>query len=283
MFRQLKTLFFITLAVCVLSVSALAQSVTEGKQVAQYDVYAGGVHALKANLAIDQSAQDKYSLSLQAKTYGLLGKMAPWEGRFETNGWRDKIDMPQKHTAATTWRKSKEVKTYSYNQDGSFGAYTVQDKSNEGKPKKVDPKLTEKTTDVLTATLNTMKTIAETGECSGEKDVFDGKRRYTLVFKQQKKVYLDSSRWNVYKGLAIECTAEVKPVAGKWREKPRGWMSIQEQGREKGTLPTIWFAKVTEGQPAVPVKVRVKTSYGTLFMHMTSYRDSKKHLTLAKK
>ncbi len=271
------------MGVWIMSASAFAQTLPNGQQQAQYDVYAGGVHALKANLDIDQSVPDKYSLSLEAKTYGLLGKMAPWEGKFESTGWRGKIDQPSEHKATTTWRKSEEIKTYKYNKDGSFAQYTIKDKSNDGKPKKVDPKLVEQTTDVLTATLNTMKKIGETGQCSGEKDVFDGKRRYTLVFKQKKQVYLDSSRWNVYKGLAVECTAEVKPIAGKWREKPRGWMSIQEQGREKGTLPTIWFAKVSEGQPAVPVKVRVKTAYGTLFMHMTSYRDGNKHLTLAKK
>jgi len=57
-------------------------------------------------------------------------------------------------------------------------------------------------------------------------------------------------------------------------------MSIQEQGRERGTMPTVWFAKVQEGQVAVPVKVRVKTDYGTLFMHLTDYQSAGKKMTL---
>lgn len=50
-------------------------------------------------------------------------------------------------------------------------------------------------------------------------------------------------------------------------------MSIQEQSRENGSLPTVWMAKMTEDAPAVPVKIRVKTDYGTLFMHLVRYEN----------
>jgi hypothetical protein len=59
------------------------------------------------------------------------------------------------------------------------------------------------------------------------------------------------------------------PDGGKWYQKPRGWLSIQEQGRQKGSLPTVWMAKVNKTGPALPVKIRVVTDYGTLFMHLT--------------
>ena len=83
-------------------------------------------------------------------------------------------------------------------------------------------------------------------------------------------------------GPAVACTVEVKPIAGKWHEKPRGWMSIQEQGREKGTMPTVWFAQMAAGEPAVPVKIRVKTEYGALFMHLTSYQGAGHTLKIAR-
>lgn len=270
------------LVLAVFAVPAFAETTTQ-QQKMQYDVYAGGIHALQANLNIDLLNKDQYELELVAKTYGLLGKLAPWEGVFATNGWsKDNTHKPKLHTATTTWRNEAEIKKYHYNQNGSFKEFTLKDDSNDGSPKKVDDELTQGTSDVLTATLNTMQSIAQGNECSGETDIFDGKRRYTLVFKQQKEVVLEASRWNIYAGPAIECTVEVKPVAGKWYEKPRGWMSIQEQGRERGKIPTVWFAKISENQPAVAVKVRVKTSYGTLFMHMTSYQNGNNKLTLAK-
>jgi len=262
---------------------ALAET-DSNQQKMQYDVYAGGIHALQANLDIDRSEKGRYAIELQAKTYGLLGKLAPWEGTFFSKGWaKEGANKPQLHSSTAIWRKEAELKKYHYKKDGSFKEYTLKDDSNDGSPKKVDDELTQGTSDVLTATLNTMEAVAKGQECSGKTDIFDGKRRYSLVFKQKKEVVLESSRWNVYAGPAIECTVEVVPGAGKWYEKPRGWMSIQEQGRERGKIPTVWLAQITEGQPAVPVKVRVKTSYGTLFMHMTSYETENNTLTLPKK
>lgn len=281
--RPLHLLGITLSAVVVLSSAKLAHAAKPMEthpQTIQYDVYAGGIHALKSDLNIKLDRKnERYDLSLTAKTYGLLGKMAPWKGTFETVGWKKGNGYnPEQHKATTTWRGEDEIKAYSYNKDGSFKSYAVTDDKNKGQPRKVDSKLTQGTSDVLTATLSVMQNIAATGKCTGSTDVFDGKRRFKLIFKEKGKVNLTSSRWNVYEGEAVECTAEVKPVAGKWHEKPRGWMSIQEQGRERGTMPTVWFAKIKEGEPAVPVKVRVKTSYGTLFMHMTKYQSGNKVL-----
>ena len=161
-----------------------------------------------------------------------------------------------------------------------LNAYSIKDDSNDGSPRDVDDELTQGTSDVLSATLHIMQSVAADGKCSGTSEVFDGKRRYKLVFNHKKEVQLEKSLWNLYEGPAIECTAEVQPVAGKWHKKPRGWLSIQEQGRERGTMPTVWLAQMDENQPAVPVKVRVKTAYGTLFMHMTGYEGGDKKLAL---
>lgn len=252
----------------------------KGQQLVQYDVYAGGIHALKSNLDVNVKGNKRYSLALTAKTYGLLGKLAPWEGKFESYGWKDKTFKPELHQSTAIWREEKEIKKYSYNKDGSFKSYSIKDDENDGSSKQVDDKLTQGTSDVLTATLNTMQAITKTGKCEGATEVFDGKRRFKMIFKEKKQVELEATRWNLYSGPAIECSVEVQPIAGAWYKKPRGWMSIQEQGRERGTMPTVWFAKMAEGEPAIPVKVRVKTSYGTLFMHMTKYETSKKILAL---
>jgi len=261
--------------------SPRAEMIT-GQQNMQYDVYAGGIHALQSNLAIDLSNKNTYSVNLKAKTYGLLGKMAPWAGTYFTKGWSGDSFKPEQHIAASTWRGQEETKEYRYNKDGSFGGYNVTKDNKKPVTKNVGAELTDNTSDLLSATLNTMQAIATKGKCEGSSEIFDGKRRFKLIFKQVQKVEMSASRWNVYEGSAIECTAEVEPITGKWHEKPRGWLSIQEQGRERGTMPTIWLAQITDGQPAVPVKMRVKTSYGTLFMHMTKYETAGKTLTLKK-
>ena len=265
---------------------SLAQSPDEvpavkpNQQRMQYDVYAGGIHALQAKLDMDLSEKDRFDIHLWAKTYGLLGKLAPWHGTFESHGWQGKTNKPQLHKSTAVWRGEEDIKEYKYAKDGKFLEYRLTDDENDGSPREVDDKLTQNTSDVLTATLNTMQAIAGGSKCEGETEIFDGKRRYKLIFKHKGEVTLEASRYNVYAGPAVECSAEVEPMAGKWHDKPRGWLSIQEQGRELGKIPTVWFAQITEGQPAVPVKVLVKTSYGTLFMHITDYEGGEKKLTL---
>jgi hypothetical protein len=276
-----KFLILLTLGFCLVGIENVQAADKNNTQKMQYDVYAGGIHALKASLNIDQSKKNRYEISLAAQTFGLLGRLAPWQGLFKSKGWdTSKGFVPELHQSVAIWRKEEEIKKYHYKKNGKFAGYSLKDDSNDGSLKKVDNKLTQGTSDVLTATLNTMQSIVAHNKCEGSTEVFDGKRRFEMIFKEKRKVELTASRWNVYSGPAIECSVEVAPVAGKWREKPRGWMSIQEQGRERGTMPTVWFAQMEEGQVAIPIKVKVKTSYGTLFMHLTHYETAGQKIAL---
>jgi len=270
-------------AVVLFAVGAKAQSASTSAHVqkAKYSVYAGGLHALDVNLTTDLSAKERYSVNMDAKTYGMLNKLAPWQGTFKTNGWKGDVFKPEKHKSTATFRGEGDSKTYSYGKDGSFKKFTLVE-NGKVKSDTPDKKLTNGTTDILTSTLNTLREIGAGKGCSGSDEIFDGKRRFKLSFKQVRETTLEQTKYNAYAGKAVECTAVVEPVAGEWHEKPRGWASIQEQGRSKGSLPTVWFAAVEEGKPAIPVKVRVKTDYGTLFMHLTQYQSAGKKMTSKK-
>ena len=282
-------------ALCVMSAImfegvALAQPATSsassnaGVQKMEYDVYAGGFHVMAADLTVDAAKKKNYLLRLEGYTRGFLGKVANWKGVFETKGWynpKTGSATPEKHLSRTDFTGEMELKEYFYNKDGTFREYRIKNEEEDGSAKPVEAELTSNTTDALTATLTTMNNVARKGKCEGSEEVFDGKRRYRREFVHKGEVELKGGEYNVYNGPAVECTVEVKPLAGKWHEKPRGWMSIQEQGRERGTMPTVWLAKVADGQPAIPVKIRVKTQYGTLFMHLTRYQGPQKTLQLA--
>lgn len=246
----------------------------DGKQEMVYEVYAGGIHALQATLSVDTTQPDRYDIELFAKTRGLLGKLAPWHGTFESHGWRSRTDLrPELHRSTAVWRGEKETKTYRYNYDGSFAGLTI---SETGKPDQIqrpDEALTNQTTDALTSTLQALMRVTHEQTCAHSADVFDGKRRFTQAFIQKNQEQLIPSRYNIYDGLSVVCSVEIIPKGGAWHKKPRGWMSIQEQGRQKGTMPTVWMAQVKPGMPAVPIKILVKTNYGTLFMHLAEYKS----------
>jgi len=225
---------------------------------------------------IDLTQDGRYTLVMDAKTRGFLSSLIPWEGTFESHGWILNADkyQPEKHQSTAQWRKEVDIKEYLYNKDGSFKSLRITDEKRDNELREVEDELTNGTVDALTATLQMLKTYNKTGKCEGESDVFDGKRRFKQLFKHEESLTLEASKYNIYKGEAAQCVVEVVPVAGAWHKKPRGWLSIQEQGRERGTMPTVWIGQMAEGEPAIPIKIRVKTAYGTLFMHLAEYQNA---------
>lgn len=240
-----------------------------------YDVYAGGIHAVEAEVIIDTSKPGRYSISMGGHTRGFLGSIAPWNGIFESHGWTggEGEYQPELHKSTTTWRDETEIKEYKYTKDGGFQELIITDHDKAPRREEVEAELTQGTTDAFSAALASFNAVATDQNCEGSYEVFDGKRRFEQVFVQKDLVDLESSKYNIYEGPAARCTVEVKPVAGEWHKKPRGWMSIQEQGRKKGTMPTVWMAKINDNGPAVPVKVFVKTEFGGLYMHLTEYHN----------
>lgn len=266
--KHLTLIFFGLFALTGLSPKASAAGTT-----LYYEVYAGGVNALQARLDLDTSP-DNFQTALTANTKGFLGVLAPWRGQYITGGFlKSGKPMPLKHTAESVWRDEVETKTYSYNKAGQFQDLKIVEEGKDKSPKKIDNTLTKDTVDILSATLNTMMQTADTGECKGTSDIFDGKRRFGLTFTPTGTEELTSSRYNIYNGVAAKCDVEITPKGGKWHEKPRGWLSIQEQGRQRGALPAIWLGQISPDLPAVPVKVRVKTQFGTLFMHLIDVQN----------
>jgi hypothetical protein len=270
---------FLIAVFCWIMAGAPPVQANEGR-ILTYDVYAGGIHALDAHLTIEKSAKT-YAVELTSATHGFLGTLAPWSGTFESAGWflPGGVVRPKEHVSESVWRGEAERKTYHYDSAGKFLSYKVVEGGKDKTPKIVEKKLTEGTTDLLSATLGVMKSLAAGQSCKGKSKIFDGDRNFDLVFHPDGEEVLKKSEYNIYEGSAQICTVEVIPKDGKWRKKPRGWLSIQEQGRKKGALPTIWMAPVAQEKPGeifVPVKIRVKTDYGTLFMHLTSIENLEK-------
>ncbi len=226
---------------------------------------------------------------MDAHTRGFLASLIPWKGTFESHGWalKDKTEnatqfRPEIHKSTTSWRKKIDIKEYIYNKDGTFKSLKITDEYHVGKAREVEKELTDQTTDVLSATLQVLSDYNKTGECKGQAEVFDGKRRFKQEFQHQQETELTSSKYNLFSGKAAQCSVEVTPIAGAWHKKPRGWLSIQEQGRDQGTMPTVWIGKINEDGPAIPIKVRIKTAYGTLFMHLAEYNNGD-HTMVAEK
>jgi hypothetical protein len=238
-------------------------------RIATYHVYAGGVRVIEAPLTLRLEG-GRYQLDLSAATQGFLGRLVPWRGTFSSQGVRrgDALSV-RTHRSTSTWRGEEDWAKYEYNAAGHLRSLVLHKDGREEKPP-IDPKLTHGTADILTATMRMLLAMPKTGLCQGQSDVFDSRRRFGLIYTPLGADELKKSRYTFYQGPTVTCTVEVVPKGGAWHKKPRGWLSIQEQGRKAGSLPTLWVAKVDPSLPPLPVKIRIKTDYGTLFMHLAS-------------
>ena len=245
-------------------------------QIMHYDVYAGGIHAMTGRLRLEQD-KASYNVELEASTIGFVKKMAPWSGIFTTNGWmlgKNRV-QPEKHVSASTWKGETEKKVFKFLKSGGFKSYEVTENGKNRTPEKNESvSIPKDVSDILSATLKVMDKLGAGGNCADSSVIFDGDRTFKMVFAGSSTEQLPKSSYNIYAGPAAACTIEVKPYDGKWHKKPRGWLSLQEQGRKAGTMPTVWFTKLSpkSGALYIPVKVSMKTDYGTLVMHLTSYQ-----------
>lgn len=235
---------------------------------ATYGIYTGGFHVVDLE-GVFTIAEDGYSMTMDAKTIGLLGRLAPWAGVLQTTGLytQDGTPIPQAHSFASTWKGKVETTQFTYDSKGNFAGKVYTDEDGNIHTDAHDETLSDGTVDMLTA-LHRSLLAAKNGECSASVPSFDGKRRYNMVFHSDGMGQIRENRYSVYHGPAEICTIEIEPDGGKWREKPRGWMSLQEQSKGEGQLPRLWYAKMQGMEMPIPVKFMIKTNYGTMLMHL---------------
>lgn len=236
----------------------------------KYDVYAGGFKALNAELTMDLDPK-AYDMALKAQTQGMIGNLFPWEATYATSGHAENgTPLPSMHTSRSSWKKNEKVTEMQYGPKGTLLKTTTREDNKTKVKKDFEPDMTKDAVDMLTGALQMMQNTGMTDQCAGSFPVFDGKRRFDIELKDDGKDTLAKSKYSAFRGEAIRCTVKVKPVAGfKKKDQNRGWLAVQNHTEERNKPPTIWFAKLEENGPMVPVRMEIASSYGSVVAHLT--------------
>lgn len=236
---------------------------------ADYALYGSGLHLLdiKSTLGI---YDDAYDISMAARTYGMLERFAPWRGTLSSKGQITDSPVPKTYTFDSVWKGDSEITDFIYDNDGNLLKEIVTENGRIKEEKTPDPELAKDTIDMFSTMIVPVLALEKTDSCESIVPAFDGKRSFNLKFTDAKKDNISSSKYSVYEGDAIACDVEVEPLKGKWHDKPRGWMSVQEQAKGKGKLPRMWFAKPEGIDHYIPVRVVIHTNYGAMVMHLTN-------------
>ncbi|MBE6454775.1 MAG: DUF3108 domain-containing protein [Alphaproteobacteria bacterium] len=173
-------------------------------------------HHFKVNLGTFDAAEAKFSYSLSPHTYsvnsiistsGLFHTLYPFQAKYSTSGKikKDQLQTTDYHYSSQS-RFNSRSKELIYNEDG-IPIYQINTKNNKSKKRKIENSQHHKgTTDLQTVFAALTKQYNELKFCDSRMEVFDGKRRFDVIFKDEGQEYISACANGAFSGKASKCS-----------------------------------------------------------------------------
>ena len=254
---------------------AAAAPPQSGRIGVDYRFYVGGLNFLALHVAADL-APGRYTLATRAQTQGIADTLAPFSGVSRAEGAIEGgRPRPSLYTASSDSIFGKRRIRMDY---AAAGPPKVEaeppDEDDDRDP--VPEKLRAGTVDPLSAGL--VSALAQSAiaardgavdaplSCPASVPVYDGRRRYDLVFTAAGEEILKTSHEAAYGGPAIVCRMEVKRLAGfshRW---------LREEQRKPSPPSRIWLARLGPERVVLPVRLESRTQWGAAIAHLERLR-----------
>jgi Protein of unknown function (DUF3108) len=232
-----------------------------------YTAYAGGIEVLSFDLLLDLPG-DRYSVDLEGETQGLIGALFSWRTRSSAQGGLEASGpRPDIFRSSGEWRGEARRVVLDWDGDGGLAAI-VEPAVEEEEREPVPPELLAGVLDPLSAMVGAISHAA--GPCAGTLPVFDGRRRYDLVFRQAGRRVLGDSGYSAFAGEALVCEVAFEMLAGGTREDRR-----RARERDEPRPPAqVLLAPVIEGMPPLPVRIEAEGRLGSFILHLDRVGDA---------
>ncbi|WP_455178678.1 DUF3108 domain-containing protein [Azospirillum melinis] len=234
---------------------------------ATYRVFVGGVTALDVNATLDV-AGDRYRIAVSAVTGGTIGRLFSWRTDSESDGHVRGADFrPDSHRQTSLLRGEPRNVTLTYGPQGDVST-SVTPPADKDDREPVPPDLQRGTLDPLTAVLDLLFAVGASEGCDRSLPVFDGRRRYDMVFSEVGRRIVDPSRYSIFSGVAQQCRVSYKPVAGYARSSSGGRFWQRNNPADRPPV-NLWLAPVAAGSPPLPVRLETDSDFGSVVVHLT--------------
>ncbi len=151
--------------------------------------------------------KDNYLVSSEVKTSGLFDTLYPFRAEYATTGKINGKNLETRsYKYASKSRFSRRTKELVYNESGQ-PVYRLSSKN--GKEKRVDIEQSAEykgTTDLQTVFAELARQYNELGFCAARMEVFDGKRRFDVIFEDQGRENLSKAEDFPFEGEAAKCS-----------------------------------------------------------------------------
>lgn len=246
-----------------LSLASVAPAAADGGARLQYDVWAGGVRILEAEITL-RTQGERYRMEMEAELVGPPSWVEEYklesfsEGRLGEAGPEPAIyrleseEGDDDHWVQLTYAGSLPI----VEADTNLERKRREPVSDAQKQGAIDP---------LTGLLSLVLQAATYGNCEGTVPVFDGRRRFDVNLTDAGAGEVAKSRLNAYEGSTQRCTVSLKPIAG-----------YRYSGRDKAQFPenvVLQAAEIVSGLPPLPVRLDTEIEYGALILHLVDYEE----------
>jgi hypothetical protein len=262
------------LAVSLLTAPALANEPVVKPAVAlDYRIYIGGLEALDATATIGADSQH-YDVEIKAVTAGAIGRMIPWVVHIGSKGnvTADKL-QPVEHAQVNNFQGKDRSVILAYDGHGGFIDRKVVPDAQEDQRDEVPADMTRDTLDIVSGVLAGLRAVDRTGSCNSRVPVFDGRRRFDLVYSDDGHETLEASGAAIYSGDALKCAVKVEPVAGFWRKNQKKFFSRRVNGEDQVVPIEVFIARVGANKVEVPVRIESTSPFGPLVLNLQGVHD----------
>ena len=235
---------------------------------ADYDVFAGGLHVLTSVLEISLE-DERYDARLDAELVGAPGWFVEWWAVVESDGQIDGDQLdPELYFSERTRRGETQKTVLDFAIDGEIDV-TFEPERNDSNGL-VAPELLMDTLDPLSGLISVINTVTDGGTCEATVPVFDGRRRYDVVFSDLGLDDLRPTSRSGFSGEARRCRMHLEPVAGAFKDDDDDdddfWSRKPESERRRQL--DIWLAEPIDGGPTLPVRMVGRSSIGAVVIHL---------------
>jgi hypothetical protein len=239
-----------------------------------YKIYIGGLEALAATVSIGSDAT-RYDVEIKATTSGMIGKAIPWTIRIGSKGnvAGDTL-QPIEHAQSSNFQGKDRSVVLSYDGKGGFIDRKIVPDAQEDQRDPVPPEMTRDTLDIVSGVLAGLRAVDRTGSCAAKVPVFDGRRRFDLIYTDDGHETLQPSSVAMYRGDTLRCAVKVEPVAGFWRKNQKKFFSRRVNGEDQVVPIEVYIARVGAAGVEVPVRIESTSPFGPLVLNLQAVHDA---------
>ena len=185
--------------------------------------------------------KEHYQAQSVVQTNGFFDVVYPFSAHYLTSG---KINpdgelQTEVYKYASQTRTNRRTKELIYNEEG-IPVYRISTKNDKEKKVAIEDSPDNKdTTDLQTVFAELAKQYNEVKFCDSRMQVFDGKRRYDVIFKDEGKEEIIANEYSPAQGLATKCSMYIDKLNSKdddllWEltsERPIYFWILEEKGK----------------------------------------------------